>query len=107
MGRIYRNPERYADRVEFAYVDDAAHFITDDALAAVADLSRSTGSNEQHDVWLAHYSDVRPRPAIVGPVCGPPGICWSMAARGGLRLVPTVGDQHRHRRAGPGRSRWS
>ena len=33
------NPERYADRVEFAYVDDAAHFITDDAPAAVADLS--------------------------------------------------------------------
>lgn len=31
-------PERYADRVEFAYVDDAAHFITDDAPAAVADL---------------------------------------------------------------------
>ncbi len=39
MGRICRNPERYADRVEFAYVDDAAHFITDDAPAAVADLS--------------------------------------------------------------------
>jgi pimeloyl-ACP methyl ester carboxylesterase len=39
MGRVCRNPERYADRVEFAYVDDAAHFITDDAPAAVADLS--------------------------------------------------------------------
>ena len=39
MGRICRNPERYADHVEFAYVDDAAHFITDDAPAAVADLS--------------------------------------------------------------------
>jgi pimeloyl-ACP methyl ester carboxylesterase len=39
MGRICRNPERYADRVEFAYVDDAAHFITDDAPAAVADLA--------------------------------------------------------------------
>ena len=39
VGRICRNPERYADRVEFAYVDDAAHFITDDAPAAVADLS--------------------------------------------------------------------
>jgi pimeloyl-ACP methyl ester carboxylesterase len=25
MGRICRNPERYADRVEFACVDDAAH----------------------------------------------------------------------------------
>lgn len=39
MGRIYRNPERYAERVEFAYVDDAAHFITDDTPAAVADLA--------------------------------------------------------------------
>ena len=39
LGRICRNPERYADRVEFAYVDDAAHFITDDAPGAVADLS--------------------------------------------------------------------
>ena len=37
--RICRDPERYADRVEFAYVDDAAHFITDDAPAAVADLA--------------------------------------------------------------------
>jgi hypothetical protein len=26
-------------RVEFAYVDDAAHFITDDVPAAVADLA--------------------------------------------------------------------
>jgi pimeloyl-ACP methyl ester carboxylesterase len=39
LGRICRRPERYADRLEFAYVDDAAHFITDDAPAAVADLS--------------------------------------------------------------------
>ena len=39
MGRICRNPQRYADRVEFAFVDDAAHFITDDAPAAVADLA--------------------------------------------------------------------
>jgi hypothetical protein len=39
LGRICRSPERYADRVEFAYVDDAAHYITDDAPAAVADLS--------------------------------------------------------------------
>ncbi|WP_247826759.1 alpha/beta fold hydrolase [Arthrobacter antioxidans] len=39
MGRICRDPERYADRVEFAYVDDAAHFITDDAPDAVAGLS--------------------------------------------------------------------
>jgi pimeloyl-ACP methyl ester carboxylesterase len=39
MGRICRHPERYADRVEFAYVEDAAHFITDDAPAAVTDLT--------------------------------------------------------------------
>jgi pimeloyl-ACP methyl ester carboxylesterase len=37
--RICRHPERHADRVEFAYVDDASHFITDDAPAAVADLA--------------------------------------------------------------------
>ncbi|WP_238586442.1 alpha/beta fold hydrolase [Rhodococcus rhodochrous] len=39
LGRICRNPERYADRLEFAYVDDAAHFITDDAPTEVADLA--------------------------------------------------------------------
>lgn len=39
MMRTCRRPERYADRIEFAYVDDAAHFITDDAPAAVADLA--------------------------------------------------------------------
>ena len=39
LERICRNPERYADRLEFAYVDDAAHFIADDAPAAVADLA--------------------------------------------------------------------
>jgi pimeloyl-ACP methyl ester carboxylesterase len=39
MGRICRDPQRYADRVEFAYVDDAAHFITDDAPDAVAALA--------------------------------------------------------------------
>ena len=39
LGRTCRNPERHADRVEFAIVDDAAHFITDDAPAAVADLA--------------------------------------------------------------------
>jgi pimeloyl-ACP methyl ester carboxylesterase len=39
LGRICRKPERYADRVEFAYVDDAAHFVTDDAPAAVAHLA--------------------------------------------------------------------
>lgn len=39
VGRICRNPERYADRVEFRYVDDAAHFVTDDAPTAIADLA--------------------------------------------------------------------
>lgn len=39
MARACRHPERHADRVEFAYVDDARHFITDDAPAAVADLA--------------------------------------------------------------------
>ena len=39
MGRVCRDPERYADRIEFAYVEDAAHFITDDAPTAVADLT--------------------------------------------------------------------
>lgn len=39
LARICRNPERYADHVEFAHVDDAAHFITDDAPAAVAALA--------------------------------------------------------------------
>ncbi|MFP3712640.1 alpha/beta fold hydrolase [Puerhibacterium sp. TATVAM-FAB25] len=39
MGRICRDPERFADRVEFAYVDGAAHFVTDDTPAEIADLS--------------------------------------------------------------------
>ena len=39
MGHVCRDHERYADRVEFAYVDDAAHFIADDDAAAVADLA--------------------------------------------------------------------
>ncbi|MFC5177873.1 alpha/beta fold hydrolase [Nocardioides taihuensis] len=39
MARTCRKPERYADRLEFAYVDDAAHFITDDAPEAVARLA--------------------------------------------------------------------
>ncbi|PRY48742.1 pimeloyl-ACP methyl ester carboxylesterase [Geodermatophilus tzadiensis] len=39
IGRVCRHPERYADRAEFAYVEDAAHFVTDDAPAAVADLA--------------------------------------------------------------------
>jgi pimeloyl-ACP methyl ester carboxylesterase len=39
MTRLHRHPERCAERVEFAYVDDAAHFITDDAPTAVASLA--------------------------------------------------------------------
>lgn len=39
VDRICHAPERYADRAEFAYVDDAAHFITDDAPDAVVDLA--------------------------------------------------------------------
>ena len=31
--------ERYADRVELAYVDDAAHFIVDDAPAEMTTLA--------------------------------------------------------------------
>lgn len=33
-GRICRNPQRYAERIEFAYVDDAPHFITDRTYAS-------------------------------------------------------------------------
>jgi pimeloyl-ACP methyl ester carboxylesterase len=39
MNQTCRDPQRYADHVEFAYVDDAAHFITDDAPTQVADLA--------------------------------------------------------------------
>lgn len=39
LARVCRHPERYADRIDFAYVDDAAHFITDDAPGAVAALA--------------------------------------------------------------------
>lgn len=39
MGRICRAPQRYADHVEFTYVEDAAHFLTDDAPAEVAELA--------------------------------------------------------------------
>lgn len=37
--RICPTPQQHADRVEFAYVDEAANFITDDAPAAVTDLA--------------------------------------------------------------------
>lgn len=36
---VCRAPARYADRTEFAFVDEASHFITDDAPSAVADLA--------------------------------------------------------------------
>ena len=39
VARLCRDPERFADRVDFAYVDDAAHFLTDDAPDAVAALA--------------------------------------------------------------------
>lgn len=39
MERVCRHPERYADRVEFTYVADAAHFITDDAPEVVAGVA--------------------------------------------------------------------
>lgn len=44
MNKMCRNPHEYADRVEFAYIDNAAHFITDDAPEAVATLAKD---------WLA------------------------------------------------------
>lgn len=67
MGRISRNPEQYADRIEFEYVEDAAHFITDDAPARWS-TSRSTGSNEQLDVGLTTQSSAhRIRAVRVSP----------------------------------------
>lgn len=39
MQQIRLTPERYANHIEFGYVDNAAHFITDDAPVAVTDLS--------------------------------------------------------------------
>jgi pimeloyl-ACP methyl ester carboxylesterase len=39
LSRLCRDPQRYADRAELAYLDDAAHFVTDDAPAAVARLA--------------------------------------------------------------------
>ena len=37
--RISRKHDRYAERVEFAFVDDASHFIPEDAPDAVAALA--------------------------------------------------------------------
>ncbi|QDO89828.1 hypothetical protein FNH13_17045 [Ornithinimicrobium ciconiae] len=45
MALVCRHPQRYAERAEFAYVDEAAHFVTDDAPNAVADLALD---------WFAH-----------------------------------------------------
>jgi pimeloyl-ACP methyl ester carboxylesterase len=39
LARVCPDPERYADHIEFTYVEDAAHFITDDAPATVAELA--------------------------------------------------------------------
>lgn len=39
LEHLCRDRERYADRLEFAYVDEAAHFIVDDAPDEVADLT--------------------------------------------------------------------
>lgn len=39
IARVCPDPHRYADRLEFAYVDGAGHFITEDAPARVADLA--------------------------------------------------------------------
>ncbi|MGD8201291.1 alpha/beta fold hydrolase [Ornithinimicrobium sp. W1679] len=39
MGLVCGDPDRYADRADFAYVPGAAHFITDDAPEAVAGLA--------------------------------------------------------------------
>lgn len=39
MEQVCRDPGRYADHLEFAYVDNAAHFITDDAPAQIAQLA--------------------------------------------------------------------
>jgi pimeloyl-ACP methyl ester carboxylesterase len=39
LARLCSDPARYADRLELAFVDDAAHFITDDAPDEVATLA--------------------------------------------------------------------
>ena len=49
MHRICPDPDRYADRLELAWVDDAAHFITDDA-PRTSPRSRWTGSGAPRDV---------------------------------------------------------
>jgi pimeloyl-ACP methyl ester carboxylesterase len=65
LGRVCRNPERYAERVEFACVDDAAHS-SPTTPPPRSPTSRSTGFNEPHEVWLVprnrSASAVRDRP---------------------------------------------
>lgn len=39
LTQICKNPTRYADHLEFAYINNAAHFLTDDAPTEVADLA--------------------------------------------------------------------
>ncbi len=39
LARVCRHPERYAERFELSFVDDAAHFITDDAPGEVVALT--------------------------------------------------------------------
>lgn len=39
MSLVCRDPQRHAEEADFAYVPDAAHFITDDAPTAVAELA--------------------------------------------------------------------
>jgi len=39
MQRITRHPERFATGMEFSYIDDAAHFLTDDTPADAAKLA--------------------------------------------------------------------
>ena len=39
VGRLCGDTTRFAEHVEFAFVDDAAHFITDDAPGEVAELT--------------------------------------------------------------------
>lgn len=39
MQQIGRNPKRYGNQTKFAYFEETAHFITDNAPEAVAELS--------------------------------------------------------------------
>ncbi|MEU4197311.1 alpha/beta hydrolase [Kribbella sp. NPDC026611] len=39
MSHVCSTPDRYADHIKFTYIANAAHFITDDAPTAIADLA--------------------------------------------------------------------